>query len=302
MSSSSTKSLLFGVFASAMIASFALASENAHVLLHQVRAFRFRFFLLLLLHRKSLLERELDPILLSFPRDLNLFASLVALSSLLRFWFHVQTLTTRSCFPLFLSLSLFVCVTVCIYNKKQTVSKDAFVQGENVTVAVTATNAGLANARNVVIKAPSNRNGGKWTQVNEESLETKLTSLDVGETKEMTYVYNVKDAGTYTVEPVAIQYFASETREVTKGESNVVKNVKVLTPMQNNARKVLRVTGFFSLGALNTVEDWVKFSKWIAGTIALFLLNWVALKIKYGVQSLRRMAAVRGLEGDAKLE
>ena len=201
-----------------------------------------------------------------------------------------------------LSLSLFVCVTVCIYNKKQTVSKDAFVQGENVTVAVTATNAGLANARNVVIKAPSNRNGGKWTQVNEESLETKLTSLDVGETKEMTYVYNVKDAGTYTVEPVAIQYFASETREVTKGESNVVKNVKVLTPMQNNARKVLRVTGFFSLGALNTVEDWVKFSKWIAGTIALFLLNWVALKIKYGVQSLRRMAAVRGLEGDAKLE
>lgn len=303
MSSSSTKSLLFGVFASAMIASFALASENAHVLLHQVRAFRFRFFLLLLLHRKSLLERELDPILLSFPRDLNLFASLVALSSLLRFWFHVQTLTTRSCFPLFLSLSLRVCVTVCIYyNKKQTVSKDAFVQGENVTVAVTATNAGLANARNVVIKAPSNRNGGKWTQVNEESLETKLTSLDVGETKEMTYVYNVKDAGTYTVEPVAIQYFASETREVTKGESNVVKNVKVLTPMQNNARKVLRVTGFFSLGALNTVEDWVKFSKWIAGTIALFLLNWVALKIKYGVQSLRRMAAVRGLEGDAKLE
>ena len=194
-------------------------------------------------------------------------------------------------------------MTVCIYyNNKQTVSKDAFVQGENVTVAVTATNAGLANARNVVIKAPSNRNGGKWTQVNEESLETKLTSLDVGETKEMTYVYNVKDAGTYTVEPVAIQYFASETREVTKGESNVVKNVKVLTPMQNNARKVLRVTGFFSLGALNTVEDWVKFSKWIAGTIALFLLNWVALKIKYGVQSLRRMAAVRGLEGDAKLE
>ena len=44
MSSSSTKSLLFGVFASAMIASFALASENAHVLLHQVRAFRFVSF------------------------------------------------------------------------------------------------------------------------------------------------------------------------------------------------------------------------------------------------------------------
>jgi hypothetical protein len=115
-------------------------------------------------------------------------------------------------------------------------------------------------------------------------------------------VYNVKDAGTYTVEPATIQYFASDTREVTKGESNVVKNVKVLTPMQNNARKALRVTGFFSLGALNTVEDWLKFSKWIAGTIALFLLNWFALKIKYGLQSLRRMAAVRGLEGDAKLE
>jgi hypothetical protein len=45
MSASSTKSLLFGVFASAMIASFALASENAHVLLHQVRAFRFVSFL-----------------------------------------------------------------------------------------------------------------------------------------------------------------------------------------------------------------------------------------------------------------
>jgi hypothetical protein len=44
MSASSTKSLLFGVFASAMIASFALASENAHVLLHQVRAFRFVSF------------------------------------------------------------------------------------------------------------------------------------------------------------------------------------------------------------------------------------------------------------------
>jgi len=123
-----------------------------------------------------------------------------------------------------------------------------------------------------------------------------------GAGREMTYVYNVKDAGTYTVEPATIQYFASDTREVTKGESNVVKNVKVLTPMQNNARKALRVTGFFSLGALNTVEDWLKFSKWIAGTIALFLLNWFALKIKYGLQSLRRMAAVRGLEGDAKLE
>ena len=137
--------------------------------------------------------------------------------------------------------------------------------------------------------------------MNEESLEQKLSNLDVGETKEMTYMYNVKDAGTYVVEPVTIQYFASETREVTKGESNVVKNVKVLTPMQNNVRKALRVTGFFSLGALNTVEDWLQFSKWIAGMIALLLVNWVALKIKYGVQSLRRMAAVRGLE-DAKLE
>ena len=287
-----------------MIASFALASENAHVLLHQVRAFRFvsfRFFFFFFI--ASLLERESDPIR-SFPRDLSEFIR-VSLLSLFSFALLVSRSNADDTFVfsyLSLSLSLFVCVTVCIYNKKQTVSKDAFVQGENVTVAVTATNAGLANARNVVIKAPSNRNGGKWTQVNEESLETKLTSLDVGETKEMTYVYNVKDAGTYTVEPVAIQYFASETREVTKGESNVVKNVKVLTPMQNNARKVLRVTGFFSLGALNTVEDWVKFSKWIAGTIALFLLNWVALKIKYGVQSLRRMAAVRGLEGDAKLE
>merc|ERR1712216_848524 len=122
---------------------------------------------------------------------------------------------------------------------QQTVSKDALVQGENVTVSVTATNAGLANARNVVIKAPLHRNGGKWLQVNEESLEQKLSNLDVGETKEMTYVYNVKDAGTYVVEPVTIQYFASETREVTKGESNVVKNVKVLTPMQNNVRKAL---------------------------------------------------------------
>ena len=189
-----------------------------------------------------------------------------------------------------------------VFFIKQTVSSSAFVQGENVTVSVTATNAGLANARNVVVKAPQTRNEGKWTQVNEESLEQKMTNLDVGETKEMTYVYNVKDAGTYTVEPATIQYFASDTREVTKGESNVVKNVKVLTPMQNNARKALRVTGFFSLGALNTVEDWLKFSKWIAGTIALFLLNWFALKIKYGLQSLRRMAAVRGLEGDAKLE
>merc|ERR1712072_929530 len=170
-------------------------------------------------------------------------------------------------------------------------SENAHVQGDNVTVSVTATNAGLANARNVVIKAPLNRNGGKWLQVNEESLEQKLSNLDVGETKEMTYVYNVKDAGTYVVEPVTIQYFASETREVTKGESNVVKNVKVLTPMQNNVRKALRVTGFFSLGALNTVEDWLQFSKWIAGMIALLLVNWVALKIKYGVQSLRRMAA-----------
>jgi len=59
MSASSTKSLLFGVFASAMIASFALASENAHVLLHQVRAFRFvSFFLLLLLLCKSLIKTE----------------------------------------------------------------------------------------------------------------------------------------------------------------------------------------------------------------------------------------------------
>ena len=106
--------------------------------------------------------------------------------------------------------------------------------------------------------------------MNEESLEQKMTNLDVGETKEMTYVYNVKDAGTYTVEPATIQYFASDTREVTKGESNVVKNVKVLTPMQNNARKALRVTGFFSLGALNTVEDWLKFSKWIAGRLLCF--------------------------------
>ena len=198
----------------------------------------------------------------------------------------------------FLLLTIFFFV----FFKQQTVSSRAFVQGENVTVSVTATNAGFANARNVVVKAPQTRNEGKWTQVNEESLEQKMTNLDVGETKEMTYVYNVEDAGTYTVEPATIQYFASDTREVTKGESNVVKNVKVLTPMQNNARKALRVTGFFSLGALNTVEDWLKFSKWIAGTIALFLLNWFALKIKYGLQSLRRMAAVRGLEGDAKLE
>jgi len=132
----------------------------------------------------------------------------------------------------------------------QTVSSSAFVQGENVTVSVTATNAGLANARNVVVKAPQTRNEGKWTQVNEESLEQKMTNLDVVETKEMTYVYNVEDAGTYTVEPATIQYFASDTREVTKGESNVVKNVKVLTPMQNNARKALRVTGFFLVGGI----------------------------------------------------
>ena len=164
-----------------------------------------------------------------------------------------------------------------VFFKQQTVSSSAFVQGENVTVSVTATNAGLANARNVVVKAPQTRNEGKWTQVNEESLEQKMTNLDVGETKEMTYVYNVKDAGTYTVEPATIQYFkAKRLRERwTKGESNVVKNVKVLTPMQNNARKALRVTGFFSLGALNTVEDWLKFSKWIAGTIALFFVELV---------------------------
>ena len=91
----------------------------------------------------------------------------------------------------------------------------------------------------------------------------------------MTYVYNVKDAGTYVVEPVTIQYLSERDERGDKGESNVVKNVKVLTPMQNNVRKALRVTGFFSLGALNTVEDWLQFSKWIAGMIALLLVNWL---------------------------
>ena len=93
--------------------------------------------------------------------------------------------------------SFFLLLTIFffVFFKQQTVSSSAFVQGENVTVSVTATNAGLANARNVVVKAPQTRNEGKWTQVNEESLEQKMTNLDVGETKEMTYVYNVKDAG-----------------------------------------------------------------------------------------------------------
>jgi hypothetical protein len=176
------------------------------------------------------------------------------------------------------------------------------MQGENVTISLTITNAGLATARNVVVKSPLKR--FDWEKVCENELQKEFQTIDVGETKKIEYTYKVQNSGEYVVDKAQIQYFASETREVTKGESNVVKGVQVLTAMQDKARKALRVSAYVTYGALKTVEDYVYMSKWIGSISALIIVNQVLLKIKRALQSLRRIAAVRGLEGEdnAKLD
>ena len=184
--------------------------------------------------------------------------------------------------------------------------RDAIVQGQNITVSLTATNAGMGAASKVVVKTQKPTLNGQtetsWKQMNDEATEQEFQTLDVGESRTMKYVYNVETSGEYVVEAVGIAYFASETREVTKGESNVVKAVKVLTPVEDYVRKVLQVTAFLSIGALSTTEDWKMFARWIFGIAAVLFVNHLLVKVRRGVQSLRRMSAVRGLEGEDKID
>ena len=186
---------------------------------------------------------------------------------------------------------------------RKRIVEDLIVEGSNVTVAVTLTNAGETEARKVKARDDGFANEDDFELITgKESLSATYATIAPGERVEYSFVVVPKKSGSFPGGAVSVSYLGTSGRETTHGSSNVLGATPVYTTMQKNIFAALKVGKYLTLGACRTIEDWVKYGTIIGSVCGALLLNWVALKVKKGVAAARRKMAVASLERSDRRE
>jgi len=186
---------------------------------------------------------------------------------------------------------------------RKRIVEDLIVEGSNVTVAVTLTNAGETEARKVKARDDGFANEDDFELITgKESLSATYATIAPGESVEYSFVVVQKKSGSFPGGAVSVSYLGTSGRETTHGSSNVLGATPVYTTMQKNIFAALKVGKYLTLGACRTIEDWVKYGTIIGSVCGALLLNWVALKVKKGVAAARRKMAVASLERSDRRE
>jgi translocon-associated protein subunit beta len=186
---------------------------------------------------------------------------------------------------------------------RKRIVEDLIVEGSNVTVAVTLTNAGETEARKVKARDDGFANEDDFELITgKESLSATYATIAPGESVEYSFVVVPKKSGSFPGGAVSVSYLGTSGRETTHGSSNVLGATPVYTTMQKNIFAALKVGKYLTLGACRTIEDWVKYGTIIGSVCGALLLNWVALKVKKGVAAARRKMAVASLERSDRRE
>ena len=186
---------------------------------------------------------------------------------------------------------------------RKRIVEDLIVEGSNVTVAVTLTNAGETEARKVKARDDGFANDDDFELITgKESLSATYATIAPGESVEYSFVVVPKKSGSFPGGAVSVSYLGTSGRETTHGSSNVLGATPVYTTMQKNIFAALKVGKYLTLGACRTIEDWVKYGTIIGSVCGALLLNWVALKVKKGVAAARRKMAVASLERSDRRE
>ena len=186
---------------------------------------------------------------------------------------------------------------------RKRIVEDLIVEGSNVTVAITLTNAGETEARKVKARDDGFANEDDFELITgKESLSATYATIAPGESVEYSFVVVPKKSGSFPGGAVSVSYLGTSGRETTHGSSNVLGATPVYTTMQKNIFAALKVGKYLTLGACRTIEDWVKYGTIIGSVCGALLLNWVALKVKKGVAAARRKMAVASLERSDRRE
>lgn len=186
---------------------------------------------------------------------------------------------------------------------RKRIVEDLIVEGSNVTVAVTLTNAGETEARKVKARDDGFANEDDFELITgKESLSATYATIAPDESVEYSFVVVPKKSGSFPGGAVSVSYLGTSGRETTHGSSNVLGATPVYTTMQKNIFAALKVGKYLTLGACRTIEDWVKYGTIIGSVCGALLLNWVALKVKKGVAAARRKMAVASLERSDRRE
>ena len=186
---------------------------------------------------------------------------------------------------------------------RKRIVEDLIVEGSNVTVAITLTNAGETEARKVKARDDGFANEDDFELITgKESLSATYATIAPGESVEYSFVVVPKKSGTFPGGAASVSYLGTSGRETTHGSSNVLGATPVYTTMQKNIFAALKVGKYLTLGACRTIEDWVKYGTIIGSVCGALLLNWVALKVKKGVAAARRKMAVASLERSDRRE
>ena len=185
---------------------------------------------------------------------------------------------------------------------RKRVVEDLAIEGQNLTVTVSLTNAGDLEARKVKARDDGFSSADFELVTGKESLSASFASIASGETVEYSFVVVPKKSGSFVGGAASVSYQGTSGRETTHGTSNVVGAVAVYTKTQKNIFTALKIGRYLTLGACKTMEDWVKYGTLVGGVAGVLALNWFALKVKKGVAAARRKMAVASLERSDKRE
>ena len=185
---------------------------------------------------------------------------------------------------------------------RKRVVEDLAIEGQNLTVTVSLTNAGDLEARRVKARDDGFSSADFELVTGKESLSASFASIASGETVEYSFVVVPKKSGSFVGGAASVSYQGTSGRETTHGTSNVVGAVAVYTKTQKNIFTALEIGRYLTLGACKTMEDWVKYGTLVGGVAGVLALNWFALKVKKGVAAARRKMAVASLERSDKRE
>ena len=174
------------------------------------------------------------------------------------------------------------------------------VEGHNMTVTITVTNAGESEARKVKVTDKGFPKEDFELITGEDSLSATYATLEPGASETYSFVVVPLKSGTFYGSAAQVSYLATSGRETTQGSSNVVDAVPVYTRLQKNIFTALKVGRYLTLGACKSMEDWVKYGTIIGFVVGVLMLNWVALKVKKTVAAMRRKMAVASLERSEK--
>lgn len=178
---------------------------------------------------------------------------------------------------------------------RKELAEDVVVKGRNMTVVLSAYNAGGSPAYQVSL-SDENWSSDSWEFI-EGSMTATTDKVKPGETFTHSFVLRPKFSGEYAHSPASISYAPIlDADPPVSGVSSIPSNAEVISATSAHILKLLEAGKYLSFGYCKTAADWKSTAIWTSLVGGALGANYGTLFAKKAMKARKAAAALKEFE------